>query len=424
MLEKIRLTIDSIAAGGDGVGRTDNGMAVFVPRTAPGDEVETSLIKKQKRFARGFLDHIVTPSKDRTQPVCEHYVKDHCGGCQIQHMRYDSQLAAKERIIRDALRRIGKREIQEITVKGSTLEWRYRTRLTLAMREAGRSWIAGLHPYDAPGDIFDLVDCPITDSRVVNVWNRIMSAADCFPDVRKLRGSVRWTGEGATFVLSGGKSWSKHAYNAFMDAVPELVALYWHPEGGNRTLLVDKRMENSPAASFAQVNPEVAAGLKEYVRSIVTSYKPSTVVEGYSGNGDLAVSLTEEGITVRAIELDVDSAQWASHRLEAPSVAIQGRVETELAACLPADVVVLNPPRAGLHEDIPRIIEEQSNKPRAIVYISCDPATLARDLSRFTTYKIHSVTAFDMFPQTSHVETVCELISAEKSEPLPSGIVS
>src|SRR3954464_4263930 len=106
----ISVPIDSIAAGGDGVGRS-NGLGVFVPRTAPGDVV-TAQISGKGHFARGALRSVITPSPDRIEPPCPHYTKDKCGGCQLQHLAYEAQLEAKRVIIRDSLQRIGKRQVE------------------------------------------------------------------------------------------------------------------------------------------------------------------------------------------------------------------------------------------------------------------------------------------------------------------------
>src|SRR5436190_23123617 len=134
------VSIDSIAAGGDGVGRTE-GLVVFTPRTAPGDVVVADISSKG-RFARGKLRDVVTPSPVRIDPPCPHYTRDRCGGCQLQHMTYKSQIAAKQLVIRDAIQRIGKRQIDAPPIEGSPSEWRYRTKLTLSMRRRGSRWIA------------------------------------------------------------------------------------------------------------------------------------------------------------------------------------------------------------------------------------------------------------------------------------------
>ena len=407
-MPSVSVRIDSIAAGGDGVGRTD-GLVVFVPRTAPGDVV-TAQIAGKGHFARGTLRSVVTPSPVRTPPPCPHYTRDRCGGCQVQHMSYEAQLAAKQLIIRDSLQRIGKRAVEPPPIERSPQEWRYRTKLTLSMRRRGARWVAGLHPYDDPAAVFALADCPITDRRVVSTWREVMSADAHFPDSRELRGSVRVTNGGATFVMIGGRAWP--ARDQFSAAVPSVSALWWEPEGeGLRRKLYDRRADRSPSASFAQVNPEVAAILRSFVVSRITSLAPSLVIDAYSGAGHTAIALTDAGFAVTAIELDADASAWAAQHLAPPSRAVHARVEDALVSNLPADVVILNPPRAGLDVRVTEILEAQAASARRLIYISCNPATLARDVSRLPGFRIESLRAFDMFPQTAHVETVCELVA-------------
>jgi 23S rRNA (uracil1939-C5)-methyltransferase len=410
----ISLPIDSIAAGGDGVGRTD-GLVVFVPRTAPGDVV-TAQVSGKGHFARGLLKNIVTPSTVRIDPPCPHYTRDRCGGCQVQHMTYESQLVAKQLIIRDSIQRIGKRDVDTPPITRSPKEWRYRTKLTLTMQRRGARWIAGLHPYDDPGRVFALADCPITDRSVVAAWKEIMTADAFFPDAESLRGSVRITTGGPTFVMIGGDSWA--AREQFRAAVPSLVAVWWEPgefEGRKRRLLFDTRSDKSPSASFEQVNPEMAEVLRRRVLEQVRKVAPRTVVDAYAGAGHTAVALAAEGIAVTAIELDQEAASWSAARLPAPSKSIAARVEDVLTDVLPADVVIINPPRAGVDARVSEILNARATDLRSLIYVSCNPATLARDLARMPRFRISALEAFDMFPQTAHVETLCELTPAPES---------
>ncbi len=404
------VSIESIAAGGDGVGRSD-GLVVFVPRTAPGDVV-TAQLSGKGRFARGTLESVINPSPIRIDPPCPHYTRDRCGGCQLQHMTYDAQLAAKQLIIRDTLQRIGKRSIDVPPIERSPKEWRYRTKLTLTIRRRGARWIAGLHPYDDPVRIFALSDCPITDRGVVAAWREVMEADAYFPDANELRGSVRMTSGGPTLSMIGGKSWA--ARDQFSAAAPSLVAVWWEPgDEKPRRLLFDKRQERTPSASFAQVNAEMGEIVRTHVLDLTRSYEPQSVIDAYAGTGDTAIALSEQGVKVTAIELDADASHWAAPRLAPPSRAIKARVEDALPGLLPADVVILNPPRAGVDPHVAATLEAEAGHLRAAIYVSCDPATLARDLSRLPSYRIESSRAFDMFPQTAHVETVWELRPAK-----------
>ena len=410
MSQMISLEIESIAAGGDGVGRS-NGLVVFVPRTAPG-ELVTARISGKGTFARGTLRTIARPSDERIEPACPHYTIDKCGGCQIQHMSYSSQLRAKQRIIRDAMERIGKRKTALCEVRPSPDEWRYRSKLTLAMQRASSGeWIAGLHPYDNPSRIFVLRDCPITNSGIVETWKDIMKEARFFPLSQSLRGSVRITGDGPVFVMMGGAKWPNAA--DFFDRVKSLAAMWWENEEGARRIVGDRRPARSlqpPVASFAQINKELAVELRKHVVATACAHSPKVLVDAYSGAGDTAIAFARKGIKVTAIELDNDSARWCALRLPEGSVSLRARVEEALPNLLPADAVVLNPPRAGADQRVTEILESAPVKPNVIVYVSCNPATLARDVARLPSYRVKSIVPFDMFPQTSHVETVCELV--------------
>jgi 23S rRNA (uracil1939-C5)-methyltransferase len=412
LTQVVPLEIDSIAAGGDGVARR-NGLVVFVPRTAPGDLV-TARISGKGTFARGALRAVTRPSPDRIEASCKHYTRDRCGGCQLQHLSYDAQLVAKQRIIRDAIERIGRRGVVLPEIRRSPTEWRYRTKLTLAIRRtAGGGWIAGLHPYDDPSRVFALEDCPITDRAVVAVWREVLAHADLLPDSPSLRGSVRVWAEGAVLALFGGTRFTK-AKDLF-DSAPSLTVMWWEDDAGIRRLVGDRRKQEerrAPVGSFAQVNPQMASELSKFVVAKIAGRAPGSLIDAYAGAGDVAVGLASRGIRVTAIELDPDASAWCAARLPEGSESICARVEDAIVAALPADIILLNPPRAGVDERVCAALEAQSPRPSSVIYVSCNPATLARDLTRLPSYQIESLTAFDMFPQTAHVETVCELVPA------------
>ena len=409
-----RVRVESIAAGGDGVARHD-GMAAFIPRTAPGDLVDAAL-EPRGRFARGTLLSVIESSVSRVTPACEHYTRDRCGGCQLQHMTYESQLHAKSTIVRDAMQRIGKRDVTAVSVVRSPAPWGYRTKLTLALRWAGNRWVAGLHRYDDPDFVFQLERCPITDDRVVAIWRDIFAASSLLPRSRRLRGAVRLTGDGASFVLEGGTQWP--GARELSERVRALTTIWWEAQGGRRRLMVDRRAEanaertsgaKSPDASFVQVNTAAAQLLHSHVIGLAMSHSPATVVDGYAGAGATAIALAERGARVTAIELDAAAARWVAAHLPAGSRSLVARVEDALGEALPADVVILNPPRAGVDERVTMTLQEVRAL-RAIVYVSCSPAALAGDVLGLPGYRIASLTSFDMFPQTAHVETVCELV--------------
>jgi len=407
----VDVTIDAIAAGGDGIGR-DNGVVIFVPRTAPGDVVRVQ-IDSRKRFARGAIEEILTPSPKRIDAVCYHYRVDRCGACQLQHVTYDGQLEAKRGIIRDAVARIGKRPIDLPDVEASDKQWGYRRKLTLAMRRSKGEWRIGLHPYGDPVGVFQLSDCPITDERVMKVWRQVMEARQHFPPADELRASVRLLDDSgdASVVMEGGHEWPNRL--AFFEAVPGAVALWWRPVHRARTLVAERGGQRPPAsASFEQINSAVGRALHSYVLDRTRAHRPAFVIDAYAGAGATAVPLAKDGVRVLAIESDREAVAQCAAQLPVGSSAVVALVEDVIADELPADVVLINPPRTGIHERVAAALDAVVRAPRAVIYVSCDPATLARDLARMPRYRIASIRGFDMFPQTAHVETVCELVPA------------
>ena len=208
-------------------------------------------------------------------------------------------------------------------------------------------------------------------------------------------------------MMMGGQSWA--ARDQFSASVPSVSAVWWEPADDKpRRVLYDRRVDRTPSASFAQVNAEMAEMLGRYVLERGRGLSPRSAVDGYAGAGQTAARLGEAGVAVTAIELDPEASEWSSSILRPPSQGVQGRVEDILPSVLPADLVILNPPRAGVDARVAETLEANASHIRGLIYVSCNPATLARDVSRLPSYGIEAIRAFDMFPQTAHVETVCE----------------
>ena len=163
------------------------------------------------------------------------------------------------------------------------------------------------------------------------------------------------------------------------------------------------------------MNPKVAMALRDFVYASVQSFSPTRVIDAYAGSGELTERFARDGAHVVSIEADASGTTATRRRVDDAGLAervevVTALVESALASALPADVVVLNPPRAGVAVGVTALLEQAANGGvRGIVYVSCDPATLARDLARVPGWRIDAVRCFDMFPQTAHVETVCVL---------------
>lgn len=400
--------MESIAAGGDGVGRLD-GLAVFVPRTAPGELVDVA-VQQRGRMARGRLLSVVEASADRVEPRCRHYDGDHCGGCQLQHLSSESQLAAKQRIVQDAFARIAKRPVGLPPIVRSPAEWEYRSRLTLVMRWQHGTWVMGLHSFDVVDRVFDLRECPIAHPQVVAAWSAVRNASRLLPRVAELRGTIRLIGSDLALILEGGEAWSSS--REFADAVPQVNVIRWLPSRGAQRVIVDRRDAGTPVESFDQVNQPVAIAARRELIERALAGSPQTAVDAYAGLGATARELASAGVRVIAIEMDAHASHHTASHLPSGSRAVAGRVEDLLPQFLPADVIVLNPPRAGIDARVATALQS-APRPRKVLYMSCDPATLARDVSRLPSYRVNSLRAYDMFPQTAHVEVVCELLPEE-----------
>lgn len=411
--------IESIAAGGAGVARVD-GLVVFTPRTAPGDLIELTYTKRD-RLGQGRLRAVREPSSARVEPRCRHYDGDQCGGCQLQHLSLDAQRDAKRRIVADAFARIGKRVVEVPPVVESPVAWGYRNKLTLALRWRDGAWRAGLHRWDDVDRIFPLVECPITHPRVVAGWRGVLAEGRLLPHAPELRGAVRLAGEQLVLVIEGGTRWS-HAH-AFAQLLPGFGAVRWIDAVGRVHDVLDRVQPPAgtspspdaarPVASFEQVNPAMAARLQDDVVALVRGFAPQSVIDAYAGAGETAIRLAEGGVRVSAVELDREAVTHAARQLASPSAAICARVEDVLDTLLPADVVILNPPRGGVDGRVTQALElgaQSGAVARAVVYVSCNPATLARDVARLPSYRVAQVQPYDMFPQTAHVETVCLLV--------------
>ena len=424
--------IDAIAAGGEGVGRLDDGRVVFVHRTAPGERVEVELVEARPRWSRGRVLSVLEPAPERREAPCPFYGE--CGGCTLEHLEYPAQLAAKARIVADALHRIGGLEVSLPEVVPSPREFRYRNRVSFAVRRLpGGRVVAGFHRLGRPDRILDLDgSCLLPESPIALVWDRLREAwgpdAERLPGGDTLRLTLRGSRAGRVSLLVEGGSGPGRP-GELVDAVEGLDSV-WHAPAGTPASLVagapglpetwgDETVELSGAA-FLQVNREAAARLEDHVVETAGSVAGVRVVDAYCGVGFHARRLARAGADVVGIELDSDAVEAARAARIPRAEFLQGTVEEHLATVLPAELVILNPPRAGLAPEVPEAL--LASPPARIVYVSCNPATLARDLRRLgDRFSIDSVRAFDLFPQTAHVETVVALRRVEADAQLLHG---
>lgn len=400
------LRVLRLATGGDGVGRLEDGRAVFVPRTAPGDLAELAGLRTHKRFARARLGRLLEASSDRVAPRCPHYVADDCGGCQLQHLTAEAQRAARRGFVGDALRRLARLETEDPALIPADHEFDYRTKLTLAVSPDGRR--IGLHPYERPDQVFDLDWCHITVPELMTLWRSLGPLRPQFPP-RLLSVVLRLDREGGRHVVfrtGEGEPWAGGRALAAELVRRGQPATIWWQSGEGAARAMGGAGEAYPAIVFEQVNPAMGDRVRAHAVDRLGPVAGRSIWDLYAGIGETTRALAAAGGRVESVEADRRAVAEAERR-GPPARRHAARVEAVLAELRPPDLVVTNPPRTGMGAEVTAALERL--RPMRVVYISCDPATLARDLTRLPGYRLSEVLAFDLFPQTAHVESVAVL---------------
>ncbi|HET6639514.1 MAG TPA: class I SAM-dependent RNA methyltransferase [Gemmatimonadota bacterium] len=427
--DAVEIDVERIAYGGDGVGRAD-GLVVFVPWTAPGERVRARIVERHSRYARARLEGVLAAVGTRVEPGCP--VFGICGGCQLQHLDRESQLESKARAVADAFERIGGMALSAPPgCEPAAQPWHYRRRATFTWRRWKGGSALGFHAAEDPSAIVDVEACPIfaEAGNVALAGLRDALASAPLPDgdvpeearvaVRALPGQdvqagffcdsaerarelARHCAARTGLATTWGARGTVAAPFALAAGAPRLATRI---EIGGLRLRVG-------FDSFLQADPVAAARLYDAVDAGLAARPGERVVDGYAGVGALTCRLSLAGVRVTAVE----AHSGAASDLRANAAAMGGEPVHVLE--LPAervdwrrprpDGVVLNPPRSGCAPAVLDSITRSSA--RRIVYVSCDPTTLARDVRRLGgAWRLDSIRAFDLFPQTAHVETVVSL---------------
>ncbi|MHC4093279.1 MAG: class I SAM-dependent RNA methyltransferase [Planctomycetota bacterium] len=419
------LDIDAIVAGGDGLARQADGPVIFVPRTVPGERVEVEIVEQRRQFARGRALRILESSPSRRDPICPHYSL--CGGCQLQHIEYDSQLAAKAGVIAESLRRLGGIEVEPPTVVPSGSEFEYRNRITLVLRRTGDGVVAGYHALESPGEIVDIDHCPLAEPALNRVWAGLRANwggdAEQLPPGAELRMTLRAGSDGRVGLAIEGAE-GRGAPDALLDSVDGLASIWslgpdgtfdWHVGSAALTDRWGETELQLAGTAFVQVNREVATKLEQHVRALCGDVSGLAVVDAYCGYGLRTVDLAVAGADAVGIDSNhgaIAAAESAAIEFGASTRFVAAPVEAALHSELPADLVILNPPRRGVAS---RVVETLlADPPARIIYVSCNPATLARDAKLLSArFRVEACRGFDMFPQTAHVESVLMLVRGD-----------
>lgn len=459
--DDVELTIDSAAYKGKGIGKID-GLAIFVPNTAPGDRVKARIIKKKKSYREAKLLEVIEPGPNRIEPKCQH--AQNCGGCNWQHVSYEKQLKFKRDQVEDHMHRIGGLTDLEVNPTiGCDNEFYYRNKMEYSMghkrwlsREeinrdefvSDRCFAAGLH---APGrfdKILNLNECHLQDPVSFNILDFVRSW--CIEYDIEPYNRIDHEGFMRNLVIRKAHHTEDLMVNivtykddqdvmealthALLDEFPEITTIV-NNVNDTRSPTAEGRYEKVlygpgfitdhigpyqftiDANAFFQTNTAQAERLYEVAKSFADISENDILYDLYCGVGTLSLFLSEYCKHIIGIELEevtINNARKNAEDNEVPNVSF---IEGDMKDVFTEEVtdefgepncLITDPPRAGMHPDVVERLKEL--KVPKLVYVSCNSSTMARDLKELNeVYQIQEVQPVDMFPQTYHIETVAKL---------------
>lgn len=457
LLENVQ--IEKIAAEGKGLAHVD-GMVVFVDYAVPGDVVDIRVLKKKKKYMEGRIERLVTPSKDRLEPFCSHFGV--CGGCRWQHLPYEIQLEAKRQQVEDQLVRIGHLSVPEIrpTLPSEKTQY-YRNKLEFSASE--RRWLLpgenpeevaendrmglGFHVGKFFDKVLDIKQCHLQaePSNAIRLFikNFCIENGYSFYNIRENHGFfrnmfVRTTEDGQVMLIVCFGTADMPKITALLDAVqgrfPQITSLYYVVNEKLNDSIADlspvlykgspaiyEKMENLSfkigPKSFYQTNSAQAYRLYSVARDFAALTGDEFVYDLYTGTGTIAQFVSAKAKKVIGIEYVPEAIEDAKANAEANGITncefFAGDMKDVLSEAFieehgRPDVIILDPPRAGIHPSVADVILKAA--PKRMVYVSCNPASQARDLAILCKdYVITAVQPVDMFPHTMHVENVVAL---------------
>ena len=442
----VKIKITSATAEGSGVGKTEDNIVVFVPMTAIGDEIEARILKVKKTYAFGKIEKIITPSAARISPDCPNFSK--CGGCVWRHISYDEELKIKSKKVKDAVERIGGISTEFRPIIGSDRVNRYRNKAQLPVgkdKEGGA--VIGFYAFHSHR-IIDCDDCALQPE----IFKTVMDVTRDFIERTNTDIYDESTGKGrlrhlyirlgevtnelmVCYVVNGnGLKQEDMLIKMLRESLPNLKTVVFNSNRektnvilGNKNrdaygkgyitdVLCRLKFKISPF-SFWQVNRAQAEKLYSKAKEYAKLSGDEVLLDLYCGTGTIGLTMAQDCKQLVGVEIVEDAVNDAKANAEAneinnarficadaPTAAEQLRKEGTAP-----DVVILDPPRKGCGEELVKTIRKMN--PKRVVYVSCDPATLARDLKYFSEngYITHEVTPCDMFPRTAHCESVALL---------------
>ena len=405
------LDLTALVYGGDAIGRLPDGRAVFVPFGLPGERVRVRLVEEKRNFARGVLLKVLQPSPERIQPRCPHFSV--CGGCHYQNLDYAAQLRVKTGVLRDQLARIaGIADPPLAEMVPSPLEWNYRNTVQFHPDPAGK---LGFQAADGRG-VVAVSECHLPEPALNDIWPLL----DLEPVPGLERVSFRLGADEDILVALEGEEMEppELSVEALPVSVVQLSSLGATVLAGEDGVFIDvlERSFRVSAGSFFQVNTRMAALMVGHILESLPVDSSKVVLDLYCGVGLFSAFLAPLAAEVIGVEAAPSAcADYAVNLDEFENVSLyEGMAEQVLPALeRHIDFAVVDPPRAGLER---AALDALVNlHPAKIAYVSCDPATLARDAKRLIAagYRLERVTPFDLFPQTYHIESISLFSLAE-----------
>jgi len=397
-LKSVRLNIEKLVYGGDGLSRVD-GEVVFVPFVLPGELVEAERTGAKKHAQRARLQSVIEPSPDRVAAPCPIFGK--CGGCQYQHSSYDAQLRFKRQILAETLQRTGKISFDADKIAAVPSEpYGYRNRAQfhfedgrVGYRQMGSKTLVPARqcPISSPklNDVLDKLNAMVRDRR----WPRFLVSLEAFTDER----NVQWN------VMESDRPVAKHFFDWLAEEIPGTVT-------GPLDYLVNNDEFRVSGKSFFQINRFLISSMDEWA---IGPARGETAWDLYAGVGLFSLPLARRFKHVTAVEAGRAAAADLERNARRAGLEIDvAQLQTEAFLAdseVAPDFVLADPPRSGLEKaSTARLLELG---PKTLVIVACDPATLGRDLAVLQSrYEIESLTMLDLFPQTSHIETVAKLV--------------
>ncbi|ADU28744.1 23S rRNA (uracil(1939)-C(5))-methyltransferase RlmD [Evansella cellulosilytica] len=440
--DKLEVIFEDLTHDGAGVAKI-NGFPIFVPRALPGEESTIKITKVKKNYAFGRLIETTKESEHRVEPPCPIFKE--CGGCQLQHLSYDGQLKHKQKHVMDVLSRIGgMNDVHVHPTLGMEEPWRYRNKAQVPFGEEEGGLVAGFYA-ERSHKIIDMDRCMIQQEENDEVVMLVKDIAKKYGvrgyDEEKHKGTLRHvvtrygknTGELMVVLVTKGKELpnKKNIVQDIRDSLPKVKSIVQNINPKRTNVIFGDKTEvlwgeeviydtigdikfAISARSFYQVNPTQTEVLYNKTLEFAGLSGNETVIDAYCGIGTISLFLAQRAKHVYGVEIVPEAISDAKKNAQLNGIENVDFAVGEAEKVMPwwyaqgirADVIVVDPPRKGCDEELLETIVKM--KPARVVYVSCNPATLARDLKYLEGrgYKTKEVQPVDMFPHTMHVETV------------------